>query len=62
MNSQMGEDDMLITTGYNFEGYVITQYIDVISASVVLGTGIFSSFGLLLQIFPDQGVECMRTN
>lgn len=36
---------MLITTGYNFEGHVITQYIDVISASVVLGTGIFSSFG-----------------
>lgn len=62
MNSQMGEDDMLITTGYNFEGYVITQYIDVISASVVLGTGIFSSFGAAVADFPDQGVECMRTN
>ncbi len=47
----MGEDDMLITTGYNFEGYVITQYIDVISASVVLGTGIFSSFGAAVADF-----------
>ena len=35
---------MLTTTGYNFEGYVIKEYLDVISTSVVLGTGIFSSF------------------
>lgn len=35
---------MLATTGYNFEGYVIKEYLDVISTSVVLGTGIFSSF------------------
>lgn len=34
---------MLITTGYNFEGYDIVKYLDVLSASVVLGTGIFSS-------------------
>ena len=34
---------MLITTGYNFEGYDIIKYLDVLSASVVLGTGMFSS-------------------
>lgn len=34
---------MLITTGYNFEGYDIVQYLDVLSASIVLGTGMFSS-------------------
>lgn len=35
---------MLTTTGFNFEGYRIVKYLDVISAEVVLGTGIFSSF------------------
>ena len=34
---------MLLTTGYNFEGYDIVKYLDVLSASVVLGTGMFSS-------------------
>lgn len=34
---------MLITTGYNFEGYDIVKYLDVLSASVVIGTGMFSS-------------------
>lgn len=34
---------MLITTGYDFEGYIIKKYIDVISSSVVLGTGLLSS-------------------
>jgi uncharacterized protein YbjQ (UPF0145 family) len=34
---------MLITTGYDFEGFIIEKYIDVISSSVVLGTGLFSS-------------------
>lgn len=35
---------MLTTTGFNFEGYRIVKYLDVISSEVVLGTGIFSSF------------------
>lgn len=35
---------MLTTTGFNFEGYRIVEYLDVISSEVVLGTGIFSSF------------------
>lgn len=34
---------MEITTGYNFEGYEIKEYIDVISEAVVLGTGFASS-------------------
>ena len=32
------------TTGYNFEGYVITNYIGILSAEVVLGTDVFSTF------------------
>lgn len=31
-----------LTTGYNFEGYSIIDYIDVINSEVVLGTGFFS--------------------
>lgn len=33
-----------LTTGYNFEGYKITTYINVINGNVVLGTGIFSEW------------------
>ena len=35
---------MLITSGYNFEGYDIVNYLGYESVQVVLGTGIFSSF------------------
>lgn len=34
----------MVTTGYNFEGYKIKSYLDVISAEVVLGTGFLSEF------------------
>ena len=34
---------MLITTGYNFEGHDIVEYLGVLSASVVIGTGMLSS-------------------
>lgn len=34
--------DIIITSGYNIEGYRITKYIDHVSAVAVLGTGIFS--------------------
>lgn len=33
------------TTGYNFEGYRIVSYMDVISEEIVLNTGIFSELG-----------------
>lgn len=36
---------MILTTGYNIDGYKITSYLNVISAEVVLGTGIFSALG-----------------
>ena len=34
---------MLTTTGYNFEGYIITDYIKVITEAIVLGTGFAST-------------------
>lgn len=33
--------NMIITSGYNFEGYAIIKYIKFISSEVVLGMGIF---------------------
>ena len=36
---------MLITSGYEFEGYDIIEYKEYASAQVVLGTGFFSSVG-----------------
>lgn len=35
----------LATTGYNFEGYRIVAYKDVISGEIVLNTGVFSELG-----------------
>lgn len=35
-------DDMKLTSGYNFEGHKIIKYCDVLSCSVVMGTGMFS--------------------
>lgn len=32
----------MVTTGYNFEGYKITKYINIIQSEIVLGTGFFS--------------------
>lgn len=37
--------NMLITTGYQFEAYKISRYLDIVSADTVLGTGILSEFG-----------------
>lgn len=36
---------IMLTTGYNFEGYNITQYKNIISGECVLGTGFLSEFG-----------------
>lgn len=38
------ERNYKVTTGYNFEGYKIVNYIDVVHGEVVLGTGMFSEF------------------
>ena len=36
---------MLLTSGYNFEGYVIKEYLGFCSGEYALGTGFLSSFG-----------------
>lgn len=36
---------MLITSGYNFEGYRISKYLGICSGECALGTGFLSSFG-----------------
>ena len=33
----------MLTTGYNFEGYKITQYLGIVCGEAVVGTGLFSS-------------------
>ena len=33
------EKDMILTTGHNLEGYVITEYIDVIFDELLVGIG-----------------------
>lgn len=42
---------MLLTSGYNFDGYEIVSYLGHESAQVVLGTGIFSSFDASISDF-----------
>ena len=32
----------MVTTGYNFEGYKITKYINIVQSEIVLGTGFLS--------------------
>lgn len=39
------EKKMLMTSGYNFEGYTITEYLGVFSGECALGTGFLSSLG-----------------
>lgn len=42
------ENNFLITSGYNFEGYKIKKYYTVTSASTVMGTGIVSELSASL--------------
>lgn len=42
---------ILLTTGYNFEGYKIIQYKDIISGECVLGTGFLSELTASLSDF-----------
>lgn len=37
------DNNLLITSGFNFEGYTITEYLGVLSGECALGTGFFSS-------------------
>lgn len=34
--------NFLVNTGYNFEGYEITKYLDLVHGEIVLGTGFYS--------------------
>ena len=38
----------LTTSGFNFEGYKIVKYLNVMSGQVVLGTGFFSELGAFI--------------
>lgn len=38
------ENSILLTTGYDFQGYKIVNYINIVSSEYVIGTGIFSEF------------------
>lgn len=40
-----------ITTGYNFDGYDIIEYLSVISGNVVIGTGVFSEVAASISDF-----------
>lgn len=51
-------DNHLMTTGYNFDGYVIRQYLRVISGEVVMGTGFLSELNASFSDF--FGVESDR--
>ena len=52
----------MLTSGFSFEGYVITKYLDFISEEVVMGTGFFknvaaglaNTFGLESQSFRQK--------
>lgn len=37
-------NDHLVTTGYQFEGYHIKEYLGIVSGEAALGTGMFSGF------------------
>lgn len=55
-------NDFMLTSGYDFQGYKIVKYYKVISASIVLGTGMFSelaasisdTFGLRSNVFEEK--------
>jgi uncharacterized protein YbjQ (UPF0145 family) len=38
------QESILLTTGYDFQGYKIVDYINIISSEYVIGTGILSEF------------------
>lgn len=51
----------MLTTGFNFEGYKITQYLEVISGEVVLGTGFLSELSASVADFLGSGAGMFET-
>ena len=49
------KDSIMVTSGYDFEGYKIIKYCDFISAEAVFGTGVFKA--LLASVSSVMGVE-----
>ena len=45
MHFRFKNRNLLVTTGTSFEGYRITEYLDVLSAEIVLNIGMFSELG-----------------
>lgn len=45
MRYRFKNKELLVTTGTSFEGYKITEYLDILSAEVVLNIGMFSELG-----------------
>lgn len=45
------EKNIMLTTGYNFEGYSIVSYLGLASGDVVLGTGFLSEFSASVSDF-----------
>jgi len=42
VEQMMKKEEFLLTTGYNFEGYKITKYLNIVNSEIVLGTGFLS--------------------
>lgn len=41
----------MLTTGFSFEGYSITQYLGIVTGEIVVGTGYFSDIGASISDF-----------
>lgn len=55
--AELSKINHMVTTGYNFEGFRIVKYLEVISGEVVLGTGFLSEFSASLADFLGTGSE-----
>ncbi|MBQ3029773.1 MAG: heavy metal-binding domain-containing protein [Agathobacter sp.] len=53
-------NSMKITTGYNFEGYKIVDYIDVVSDEIAMGTGFLSEVSISLNDVLGTSSETYR--
>lgn len=60
--------EILVTTGYNFEGYHIKEYLNLIHGEIVIGTGYYSEltasisdiFGLSSNAFKGKLVQAKK--
>ena len=57
LDFQERKDFFMTTTGYQFEGYQIIEYLNVMSGEVVLGTGFFSEINAQISDFLGTNSE-----